>query len=178
MNYKKLIVFDMEMCCWNDGRKPSTGEIIEISFAIIDIETLTVSKRVQFYVKPDNDLISPECEELTGISQSKINKMGRPLVEVMSSIKKSVGGKKSVFASWGRDDLYLFNECNNKGISEPFYENINIATLYGIKHQTNSHSISLDNALKEYGLKFEGRKHSAHADAYNLAKLYIEMNKK
>lgn len=177
MNYKKIIFFDMEMCCWNDGRKPTTGEIIEISFAVVDIESLTISKRVQFYVRPDEDLISPECHKLTGISQLNINKAGRSLSEVVSSIKKSIGGKKAIFASWGRDDLYLFEQCRHKNIQAPFYENLNIATLYGIKHQTNSNSISLQGALANYGLEFEGRKHSAYADAYNLAKLYIEMIK-
>lgn len=178
MNYKKIHFFDMEMCCWNDGRKPSTGEIIEISFATLDVESMKIIKDVQFYVKPDKDLISDECEQLTGISQKLINKRGRPLKEVLRSIKKSIGGNKAIFASWGRDDTYLFNECQSKNLDNPFIECLNIATLYGLKHQNNSNSISLTDALHGYDLEFEGKQHSAYFDAINLARLYIEMTKK
>lgn len=177
MNYKKIHFFDMEMCCWNDGRVPNVGEIIEISFATLDVKTLEITKKTQLYVKPDKDQVSDECETLTRISQEKINKVGRPLRDIVQTIQKKVGGKKAIFASWGRDDLYLEKECLSKNLASPIVENINIETLFGLKHQTGSNSVSLTRALGVYGLEFEGEQHSALDDAYNLAKLYREMIK-
>lgn len=177
MNYKKIHFFDMEMCCWDDGRKPNVGEIIEISFATLDIEKMEIISTNQFYVKPEKDEISEKCFELTNISQSKINKVGRPLKDVIKTIKNKVGGKKAIFASWGRDDLYLQKECENKNIDCHIIECINVETLFGLKHKVGGNSFGLDSALNKYGLSFEGQKHSALDDAINLARLFVEMNK-
>ena len=82
MNYQKIVFFDLEMCCWNEGDK-STGEIIEIGLAEVDLVKMEIIKRAQYYVKPENDEISRFCTELTGITPKTIKRQGRPLSEVL-----------------------------------------------------------------------------------------------
>lgn len=167
----------MEMCFWDDGRSPKMGEIIEIGVSEVDLDNLCISKRAQYLVKPDVDKISPECTLLTGHTQKKIDKHGRPLDEVIRSMIKSFGGLKSIYASWGRDDLYLFNECKNKGIDAPFQEHINISLIHNMRVKSVGFSVGMKDALSHYNLELDGTHHSAYWDSYNLAKIYIAMNK-
>lgn len=119
MNYNRIVCFDLEMCCWNENGVGSTGEIIEVGLAEIDVEKGEIVKRAQYYVKPQQDEISPFCTELTGINQRKIDKQGRPLEHVLKSMIKNFGGANKIYASWGRDDQILHAECKAKGIEFP-----------------------------------------------------------
>lgn len=174
MIYNKLVCFDLEMCCW-EGVEKRTGEIIEIGIAEIDFELKTITRTAQYYVKPEKDEISKFCTELTGITSKVIKNQGRPLKEVLASINKKFGSNNKIFAAWGRDDLILFNECQTKGLEKPFYEFLNLASIFRIQNKTKNFKISQINAMKIKGLDFEGRQHSGLIDATNLAKLALTM---
>lgn len=175
MKYNKIICYDLEMCCWNDGRTPNTGEIIEIGLAIVNLETKEIEKRGQYYVIPDHDEISEFCTELTGITPKIIHKQGRKLVDVLESVRKNFGGHKAVFASWGRDDQVLFKECKEKGLQNPFFETLNVKTLHKLLHKNNG-KYGMKRAMQAANLEMEGRHHSGADDAYNLARLLIHMD--
>jgi inhibitor of KinA sporulation pathway (predicted exonuclease) len=157
-----------------DG-KGTTGEIIEIGLAEIDLASQTIVKRAQYYVKPERDQVSQFCVELTGITPRKIEKQGRPLEQVIQSMIKNFGGTNKIYASWGRDDLIFFKECESKGIPFPFNEFINLATLYRIQHRLKDKRIGHKQAQESQGIAWEGRQHSGYVDAYNLAKLALTM---
>ncbi|MGC9403140.1 exonuclease domain-containing protein [Vibrio genomosp. F10 str. 9ZC157] len=175
MNYNRVVCFDLEMCCWNVDGVGTTGEIIEIGLAEIDIASGEIVKRAQYYVKPERDEVSLFCVELTGITPRKIEKQGRPLKDVLQSVLKNFGGPKKIFASWGRDDQILFNECREKGIDLPFKEFINLATLYRIQNRLKDKRIGHRAAQEAKDIEWEGRQHSGYVDAYNLAKLALTM---
>jgi inhibitor of KinA sporulation pathway (predicted exonuclease) len=175
MIFNKIVCYDLEMCCWDDGRSPRTGEIIEVGLAIVDLEKKEIIKRGQYYVIPDNDGISDFCTSLTGITQHKINKQGRKLVDVVESIRRNFGGKQAIYASWGRDDKVLFSECDRKDIEKPFYETLNVKTLYKLQHKDNGR-YGMKKAIHRNGLEMEGKHHSGADDAYNLGKLLISMD--
>ncbi|MFV0576610.1 MAG: exonuclease domain-containing protein [Vibrio sp.] len=175
MNYNRVVCFDLEMCCWNVDGVGSTGEIIEVGLAEIDLNLGEVVKRAQYYVKPEQDEISAFCFELTGITPRKIEKQGRPLEQVIKSMIKNFGGPKKIYASWGRDDEILRNECLQKGLDFPFHEFLNLATLYRIKHRLKDKRIGHKQAQENLGIEWEGRQHSGYVDAYNLAKLALEI---
>ncbi len=101
MNYNRVVCFDLEMCCWNENGVGTTGEIIEIGLAEIDLAAGEIVKRAQYFVKPEKDEISLFCAELTGITPRKIEKQGRPLAEVIQSMVKNFGGSNKIYASWG-----------------------------------------------------------------------------
>ncbi|RBM66642.1 exonuclease [Vibrio tarriae] len=175
MNYNRVVCFDLEMCCWNENGVGTTGEIIEIGLAEIDLAAGEIVKRAQYFVKPEKDEISLFCAELTGITPRKIEKQGRPLAEVIQSMVKNFGGSNKIYASWGRDDLILLNECREKGLSVPFQEFLNLATLYRIQHRLKYKRIGHRAAQESQGIEWEGRQHSGYVDAYNLAKLALTM---
>ncbi|CAM4194796.1 exonuclease domain-containing protein [Vibrio astriarenae] len=175
MNHNRIVCFDLEMCCWNQDGVGTTGEIIEIGLAEIDLVKQEVVKRAQYYVKPEKDEVSLFCVELTGITPRKIEKQGRPLEAVLQSVVKNFGGANKIYASWGRDDLILKKECQQKGIELPFKEFINLATLYRIQNRLKDKRIGHKAAQEAKGIDWEGRQHSGYVDAYNLAKLALTM---
>lgn len=175
MNHNRIVCFDLEMCCWNEDGVGTTGEIIEVGLAEIDVEKGEIVKRAQYFVKPEQDEISLFCTQLTGINQRKIDKQGRPLEQVLKSMIKNFGGANKIYASWGRDDLILRKECQAKGLDFPFREFINLATLYRIQHRLKDKRIGHREAQENLAIEWEGRQHSGYVDAYNLAKLALTM---
>lgn len=172
MNYHNIVCFDMEMCCWDDGRP--TGDIIEIGIAEFNVVDRDIKRRSQYYVTNENDEISPFCTELTGITQKMIDKQGRPLGDVVESMTERYGGWGKVYAAWGRDDQVLFHQCRQKEIKLPFREFINLSILYKIHQRTrDGKRFGLKKALAQQKLEFEGTQHSAYDDAYNTARLAL-----
>lgn len=170
---KSIVVLDLEMCCWED--RPS-GEIIEIGVAEIDVETLTVKRTAQYYVKPEKDEVSEYCTNLTGITSTMVKKQGRPLAEVLSSLNKTFG-KNKVYTAWGRDDLTLMNEASSKNISFFLPEFLNFSNLFRTVH--NLDRISQKQALEMYNVEYDSEQlHSGAYDALTLAQLIIEFYKK
>ena len=175
MNYNRVVCFDLEMCCWNIDGVGSTGEIIEIGLAEIDLVKQDIVKRAQYYIKPESDEVSEFCTELTGITPRKIQKQGRELNSVVQSMIKNFGGPNKIYAAWGRDDHILREECLAKGVEMPFKEFINLATLFRIQNRLKDKRIGHKAAQESKGIEWEGRQHSGYVDAYNLAKLALTM---
>lgn len=163
----------MEMCCWENSS--SLGEIIEIGLVEISLTENKILRKNQYYVKPEKDEISEYCTSLTGITKSIIKKQGRPLEEVIKTIKKKYGTKK-IFISWGKDIEYLEKECNKRGLEFNFKHSLNMALIYNIlnaKELNNGNQISQKSALENENLKEEGNAHSAIVDAENLARFSL-----
>ncbi len=175
MNYSRIVCFDLEMCCWNENGQGTTGEIIEVGLAEIDLNAQTIVKRAQYYVRPETDKISPFCTELTGITEKVIKKQGRPLADVVKSMLKNFGGPNKIYAAWGRDDEILRQECQQKQLTMPFREFVNLATLYRINQRIKDKRIGHRSAQEQLGIEWEGRQHSGYVDAYNLAKLAMKI---
>ncbi|WP_413111899.1 exonuclease domain-containing protein [Thaumasiovibrio sp. DFM-14] len=175
MNYNRIVCFDLEMCCWNDGREKNTGEIIEVGLAEIDLMKGEIVKRARYFVKPEQDEVSWFCTELTGIRPKVIEKQGRPLESVLRSMVKNFGGNNKIYAAWGRDDLILRDECESKGLTVPFQEYLNLATLFAIKQRVKTPRFGHKAAMDMINLEWEGRQHSGYVDAYNLARLALKI---
>ena len=108
MNYQRIVCLDLEMCCWDDGRDPRTGEIIEFGLAEVDLIEGKVIKRAQYYVKPDTHEVSEFCTELTGITQKIVDKQGRPFADVLATVTKNFGGKtRSMAPGDGMTTLFV-----------------------------------------------------------------------
>lgn len=161
------------MCCWNVNGSGTTGEIIEVGLAEIDLTKQEIVKRAQYYVKPESDKVSEFCTELTGITPRTVQKQGRELQSVIKSMIKNFGGPNKIYAAWGRDDIILKKECLAKNIEMPFNEFINLATLYRVQHRLKEKRIGHKAAQEQMNIEWEGRQHSGYVDAYNLAKLAL-----
>jgi inhibitor of KinA sporulation pathway (predicted exonuclease) len=171
MNFDRIVCFDLEMCCWNDGRISRTGEIIEIGLAELDLNSGRIVRRAQYYVCPEHDEISPFCTELTGIKPNVIEKNGKPLSVILKSIEQKFGGRHKIYAAWGHDDHILKKECLAKGLNVPFREYLNLATLFKLQRHVTNKRLGQRAAMEIAGVAWEGRQHSGYVDAFNLARL-------
>ena len=172
MDYRKVYCYDLEMCCWEG--KPA-GEIIEFSLVEIDLGNLKVTREAEYMVKPENDEISDFCIELTGHSRRKIYRQGRPLNDVIETIVNKYG-KNKPYVAWGRDAEVLQKECAQKGIELPFENLINFAVYFNMMH-ASKRKLGQDDAMKMYGVPWEGRAHSGLVDSRNLAGLVLAMRR-
>ncbi len=175
MNYTKLIAFDLEMCCWNDGRKPSTGEIIEIGLVEIDLEQGTLTRAAQYYVLPEHDEVSEFCTELTGITPHTIKRQGRHLEDVLRTIEKRFGFKSRIYLAWGRDESVLFDECASKGIDLYRFDFINYSMWYKVKSRFKNKRVGMRKAMLRENVEWVGKQHSGVVDAYNLGRLFLQV---
>ncbi|MHD0644718.1 3'-5' exonuclease [Pseudomonas aeruginosa] len=172
-DFSKINVWDMEMCCWPEGEGPKRiGEIISIGIAKLCLVTGKITRDGHYYVRPDEDEVSPFCTELTGITRKMVYNQGRPLQDVIGSVVQKFGGPGAVWVAWGSDDVYLREQCTAKGFSSPIEMAFNASVLYRVHMRSSDpRSIGLEKTLQRHGLEFEGRPHNALNDAINLARL-------
>ncbi|MEN1680565.1 MAG: 3'-5' exonuclease [Planctomycetota bacterium] len=175
MKFDRLVCFDLEMCCWDTTDPHRIGEIIEVGLAEADLLTGEVSQRAQYFVKPERDEVSEFCTKLTGITPRTVERQGRPLDKVLSTMTKKFGGAGKVFAAWGRDDLVLFDECRAKEVEQPFHEFLNVATVCQLAFTNGKKKLGQPAAQELLGVPWQGDRHSAFDDAFNLANLSLRL---
>ncbi len=173
MNLDHTVIncFDLEMCCWEEGR---TGEIISIGVVTLDLITQQATARGHFYVKPEHDEISDFCTSLTGITPEIVRKQGRPLAAVLNTLRQRFGGSKKAYACWGRDDAVLEAECLAKGLESPVQTCLNVATLYMLKKRYGGRRLGMQRAMAMENLTFTGTAHNALTDSENMLRLIVE----
>lgn len=175
----RKVFIDLEFCGVpkkdRDVRRISKFETIEIGAVKLD-EANQVIERFDAFVKPQYGEITPYITELTHIRPEEVSG-ARGFRDVMDSFTGWLGDEEIAMYSWSETDRrQIQKECRLKG-----YENSKLDSLYenwvdfqmifdkimGVDHQ-----ISLENALNGAGIAFEGRPHSAIADAENTAALF------
>lgn len=160
------------MCCWEG--KPA-GEIIEFSLVEVDLVNLKITRDAEYMVKPESDEVSDFCVDLTGHTRRKIYRQGRHLGDVIETIVNKYG-KNKPYVAWGRDAEVLQKECAQKGIELPFENMINFAVYFNMMH-ASKRKLGQDDAMKMYGVPWEGRAHSGLVDSRNLAGLVLAMRR-
>ncbi len=176
INTEKALFLDLELTCWED--MPPTGqkkEIIQIGIVEVNNKNLNISREFNFYIRPENSIISSYCTNLTGITPEIISSSGRRFTDVIRTIIKEVSPNKKFCYAWGNDSESIENACIEKMISNPFRNNfIDLGSIFKSTFAI-SKNLSLPTALEFVNLKFEGTQHNALTDARNTARLYIEM---
>lgn len=159
--YHKCLVIDTEI---------DNNQIIEIGVGHIDFKENSLSRFQSWLIRPVG-FISPEIEALTGITNSLLQKKGKPLREVFNTISKQYSSRIP-YSGWGNDHKPFSLMISPPS---PFSdEYINWGHIFNFKHKINKRT-SLDKALGLYGLSFEGQRHRAKDDAYNCGRLAIQL---
>ena len=136
---------------------------------------------IEFYVKSKNK-IGKFVEELTGINEDKLNKVGIPFSQAMREIKKYCGANfnKTIFMTFGNHDMKILNQSisynldSPKQITEIIHKNyVDFQAIISeyIKDKDNN-PLSLANYLNLFNIGFKGTQHDPKDDAINLARLY------
>lgn len=171
--FNQIIVVDIECTAWEprelQGNQPS--EIIEIGICRLKMGTFEITDKTSFIVRPKFSEITEFCTKLTGLAWDDV-KTGMPFESSCTKLVKKYGTRNRVWVSWGDGDrLHFERECKEKNIRYPFSQtHINLCALFSLM-MGKSQRISVTGALKEIGLKFEGRQHCGADDAYNTAKI-------
>ncbi|XP_064653292.1 ERI1 exoribonuclease 2-like isoform X2 [Lineus longissimus] len=192
--FSYLIVIDFESTCWENTRN-TPQEIIEFPAVLLNTATGQIEDEFHTYVLPhEHPILSEFCRTLTGISQEKVDN-GIPLNICLSKfnrwlnrlseekkIKYNTGEEGSLlctFATWSDWDfgVCLFYECRRKQLRKPAALNswLDLRATYRKFYERRPNG--LNGALKDLGIKFEGREHSGLDDARNTARLAWRMIK-
>ncbi len=169
-----FIVYDLEATCWL-GRPPNeTQEIIEIGAFLINPfgEVESVFNR---FVRPVvNPYLSAFCQELTTISQEKVNRAST-FPDVIEDFQDwaEIFDEDYLLCSWGRfDKKMLINDCKLHDMEYDWTEkHINLKKQYQeIKRLRRP--VGLRTAVEKEGFEFTGTHHRGIDDAENLAKIF------
>ena len=176
--HKCLVFIDLE------GTQVS-HEMIEIgAYKVLLRDDLTIKK----VFKPYSSYVLAKhrvghiVTDLTGITDFKLKKEGKPFRQVQQALQKYLGKdyKNCLFISYGSQDakIFLTSAENNMDASmeEARYvahHFLDFAEFVGkyVRDQ-NGNILSLTHCLSAFGVDFEGAAHDATVDAYNLLLLY------
>lgn len=168
MRNKIANVLDLEF-----NNPSTTKDIIEIGLAMVDLDDLTIVKKVSIPVLlPEGVELDPFVSHLTGWTMPKLLKQGVPLEVACERVENKYGSKNRLLVVDDENETKLFGDLN------PFGNDvINVSSLYKVVRKDFHADKSLEFMLNSFGLKFEGKPHRASDDAFNIAKLFIVMMK-
>jgi inhibitor of KinA sporulation pathway (predicted exonuclease) len=172
-------VIDLEATCWENNDPPimQRQEIIEIGIAVVHVEkdSCQITDQESLLITPCQSQMTDYCTSLTGFTYAELSDKGTTLKEAMDTLRNRFEAWKRPFASWGNFDRNQFQrDCDEKDVGYPFNTHINIKHLDALNHRLKEEK-GLKTALNRRGLEFEGEHHSGEDDAYNAAKVLIDI---
>ena len=156
-------------------------------FAIIDVETTGLNPagekitEIAVYLHDGNKitgeyqtLLNPEKRiphQITGLTEERLKDVA-PLDEAFNRLVKVYPFSSAGWAAWGEGDRRrVVSECAAKSIPYPFADSyLNVSQLHNL-FMRNTRRVSLEEALEQFDMKFEGRPHSGADDAWNTARV-------
>lgn len=174
---KPLMVIDVEATCWEtiEEQKSQPNEVIEIGYSFINEGIVSQGKSI--IIKPEFSSLSQFCTKLTGITQEILD----------SGVNYKIGYKNlsklitSPWASWGYYDYSILNGmCSLYKISNFIpSSHINIRKMFAeIVMKSDNPKTAPSNpkdAMSIIKMKWEGANHRGDSDAYNIARIYVEL---
>jgi inhibitor of KinA sporulation pathway (predicted exonuclease) len=178
-NFKYANAIDLELTCYPFGIFPEgeIPEIIEIGLAEIDLENLTVTRKLSLPVKPTVSKVSPYCTDLTDWTQQKLDKVGRTFAQACRTLSK-YGCKNRLIITDTSDEIVTFSEqCARMNVENPFgLEILNVSTLMALTTE-QVRNLTLQEKLARLNMTFVGEQHHGIDDAENIALIYITLMK-
>lgn len=174
----RVIGFDTEWTCWEDGPPPGMRrEIIEIGVVEYDPRTRETLREGRFLVRPAESRVGDYCTSLTGLTQEEVVRHGRPLAEVLRTLAKQFGTLSKPSLAWGDDWGALQGECERLGLGNPFRADgfLNVGLYYGLQAGLERRP-GLAAAMEAFGIEPTGTAHRAVDDARNALLVFAAMS--
>ncbi|KAJ3129223.1 3'-5' exoribonuclease 1 [Nowakowskiella sp. JEL0407] len=183
--YRYLCVLDFEATCEKDSGFDFENEIIEFPVVLINIESNLVDAEFHKFVRPSREpILSDFCKELTGISQSQIDRADT-FPKVLDQLEEWL----SAFSEFPYDDMmfvtdgpwdlrdFLRKQCNTSKVSRPsyLYKFVDLRLLFSQHYKHERAGLNLEAMLSIIGRRFEGRQHSGIEDTRNIARIVQHM---
>lgn len=174
-----FLALDLEM------NQPS-GKIIQIGAVVANVESGKILEQLSIYINPHEQL-SQFIIDLTGITQKDVDS-GAELVGAYQALKdlhEKYRCHTNAIVWGGGDSQELANQLNqelngNWGTIRWCFGRrwIDVKTIiqsYALLNGLKPQQGGLAKVLTKFGMKFEGRKHNAVADAKNTALLFLRL---
>ncbi len=170
------IIVDLEFAPVLDKavRKQMRNEVIEIGAVRLD-DNYEYVDSFDIYVKPEHASFSKDLFKLTSISKTETNE-SPGFDEAIERFVNWIGPEKFRIYQWSENDKkQIVEECNYKSLTNKYQMLCgkhwrDLQRLY-IRVFHKDHRQSLESALTELALDFDGKMHKACDDAKNTAKL-------
>ncbi|NSL67716.1 exonuclease [Bacillus toyonensis] len=175
-NATRFIVFDIERN-FRPYKSEDPSEIVDIGAVKIDVSTMKVIGEFSELVKPSAPL-TRHTTKLTGITKKDLIGVEK-FPQIIEKFIQFIG-EDSVFISWGKEDYhFLSHDCTLHGLECPCMEKDSRFDLQKFVFQAYEelfeHTPSLQSAVEQLGLTWEGKQHRALADAENTANILLKI---
>jgi inhibitor of KinA sporulation pathway (predicted exonuclease) len=181
VKFHLLNVIDVEATCYPNRTFPEgeTQEIIEVGLAVIDVSKLVIVERGQIVIANRLSRVSAFCTQLTGWTEAQLQERGVEYAQACQTLMDSFDSRNRLWISQGGGDRRLFEkESRLLGCPYPFADDhLNMQHLVSLLTR-RVRRIGLKKTMRLFGLEFEGRHHSGYDDAYNEARIVIEILKR
>lgn len=175
-NATHFIVFDIERN-FRPYKSEDPSEIVDIGAVKIEASTMKVIGEFSELVKPGARL-TRHTTKLTGITKKDLIGVEK-FPQIIEKFIQFIG-EDSVFISWGKEDYhFLSHDCTLYGLECPCMEKDSRFDLQKFVFQAYEelfeHTPSLQSAVEQLGLTWEGKQHRALADAENTANIFLKI---
>ena len=173
-----LTVIDVESTCWKTEEEKSDQENEVIEIGICNLIKGKIHKIPSIIVKPEHSRVSEFCTQLTTLTQDKVDRGVTPKY-AYSKLEKYFVSK--TWASWGDYDMNqlerMFELYSIPNILPPNHVNIRLLYAQKIIGSDNPQDAPSNpkDAMEKLGMTFKGVNHRGDDDAYNIARLYLEV---
>lgn len=168
-------MFDIERN-FRPYKSEDPSEIVDIGAVKIDASTMKIIGEFSELVKPSASL-TRHTTKLTGITKQDLIGVEK-FPQIIEKFIKFIG-EDSIFISWGKEDYrFLSHDCTLHGVECPCMEKESRFDVQKFVFQAYEelfeHTPSLQFAVEQLDLTWEGRQHRAFADAENTANIFLK----
>jgi 3'-5' exoribonuclease 1 len=170
-----ILIVDLEATTSEDESIPRHEmETIEIGAVLVGLQSLSIIKTFQTFVKPiKHPILTDFCKSLTQITQEMVDQadgfekaMYRFYDEMLMDDQMEI-----IWGSWGLFDRNLFmRDCELHHVTYRLPTHVNLKNLFSMA-QGFHQNYGMSSAIKKVGLILEGNHHRALDDALNTSKL-------
>lgn len=182
IKYDLVNVLDVEATCYPDKLPFPAGErqeIIEIGVAVVDPFKRKIVDREQIVVKPVHSTVTPFCTHLTGWTKDELDARGVLFAEAVHRLNVRFDPANRLWVSQGQFDRTMFEtQCGYEKVDYPFGdEHISVPAMFAILTGRTKNT-GLEKMMRMFGIQPEGQMHRAYNDAYNLARVFLEIRRR
>ncbi|KXY28674.1 exonuclease [Bacillus sp. FSL K6-0067] len=175
-NATHFIVFDIERN-FRPYKSEDPSEIVDIGAVKIEASTMKVIGEFSELVKPGARL-TRHTTKLTGITKKDLIAVEK-FPQIIEKFVQFIG-ENSIFVTWGKEDYrFLSHDCTLHSVECPRMDKERRIDLQKFVFQAYEelfeHTPSLQSAVEQLGLTWEGKQHRALADAENTAKILLKV---
>ena len=155
------------------GGTHTLNSICQIGVILLD-KRFNMTKTFESLVRPLDDYREPESMAIHGIPESELQK-APPLGDVLAQVEGLMPNPHSYTPSaWGMDIPYLRKQYDRIGRVWPFPNRIfelKSAASWELAKRDAGSFRGIEDILKQLGLSFEGKPHSALSDIFNSIRI-------